>query len=978
MPKKTPVRIIDNRKANRATTISGVTLTAPATGVSDHGLLLGLADDDHPQYLLADGTRTLAGNLAVGVGVTVDGVDISAHAANASAHHAPVTAGTLIGLSGQQVSVANGAAYQFIGTGNDTVPEWRNVSELAGNGLTATNGVLAVGVANTGATGLSVEADAVRLTSSSNPGAAASILASDANGYLQLVRIGLGMAPTKPLSVSGDAGISGNVAAGSLSVTGAATVGQDFTVGANVLYVNQAGTRVGINRAPDQQFDLDVAGAIRGQYLIGKHAIQLASAVGVWHYDGPAPYNLDFGGSDASHAGVGGTAAGGVIYRPGKFGKSVQVAPATTNLITNPSFETNTTGWSTAGTGSNTRQTVDGIYGAAYWSMSGTSTYRAYIPATSSFTAISASTAYTASAWMRGTPGATANLRLRWVTTGNVFISESSQSVTLNTTWQRVVLSVQSPATAGGVQVGVAISDGATLDLDAVQLEQAGYATPYCDGSLGAGHSWSGTAHASTSSRTGATLQYANAGGLSVQAGTIQLWVRLDSYNANGGGLFGSGANAEFDAYISAAGDVVFRTDGNAQSAGPVALGAWTQLAFTWDAAANSKKIYLNGVEVASTTYAATATLGSTLYVGSITAGATYSTNGLIDEFVLTDYAMDAKLVRAIYESDAPVFVESSVFHWRSPSASPIWVDEYGLWARSVTGNEILGVYGGDPRRTATYRSWGGVNLEDNDVLIGRAAGGYMHWDDSAQTLSVQGTITALAGSIAGVLTIGTSGEIRQGTGTLGTDYTGLRVWRDSGIGRIGGYASNVLQWYAGTDGVLYAGAGRVILDGTGIAVQASSGTAATAQYAYRILESGANDGFEGGLYAYEGPSNVGQYVQLRAYNPDNPAYISLLAESGTSSISSIELIAKYSTTQARIYLGQGTVEIDGMTYFDSPLTLDEVASTPSNPSSGNRGRIYIRNDNLIIQFNDGGTVRYKYLALSGTGTTWTHSTTAP
>jgi hypothetical protein len=89
------------------------------------------------------------------------------------------------------------------------------------------------------------------LTPSTNPGAAAALLRSDAFGYLQLVRIGLGMAPAKPLSVSGDAGISGNVAAGSATITGAATVGQDFTVGANVLYVNQAGTRVGINRAPD-------------------------------------------------------------------------------------------------------------------------------------------------------------------------------------------------------------------------------------------------------------------------------------------------------------------------------------------------------------------------------------------------------------------------------------------------------------------------------------------------------------------------------------------------------------------------------------------------------------------------------------------------------------------------------------------------------------------------------------------------------
>ena len=39
----------------------------------------------------------------------------------------------------------------------------------------------------------------------------------------------------------------------------------------------------------DSWFDLDVAGAIRGQYLVGRHAIQLPSAVGVWHFDGAAP-----------------------------------------------------------------------------------------------------------------------------------------------------------------------------------------------------------------------------------------------------------------------------------------------------------------------------------------------------------------------------------------------------------------------------------------------------------------------------------------------------------------------------------------------------------------------------------------------------------------------------------------------------------------------------------------------------------------
>jgi len=43
----------------------------------DHGNLTGLGDDDHSQYLLANGTRTLTDNLAVTATKTIDGRDIS-------------------------------------------------------------------------------------------------------------------------------------------------------------------------------------------------------------------------------------------------------------------------------------------------------------------------------------------------------------------------------------------------------------------------------------------------------------------------------------------------------------------------------------------------------------------------------------------------------------------------------------------------------------------------------------------------------------------------------------------------------------------------------------------------------------------------------------------------------------------------------------------------------------------------------------
>ena len=51
---------------------------------TDHGLLTGLEDDDHTQYLLEDGTRPMSGNLDMGTNAitnvgNVDGVDVSTH-----------------------------------------------------------------------------------------------------------------------------------------------------------------------------------------------------------------------------------------------------------------------------------------------------------------------------------------------------------------------------------------------------------------------------------------------------------------------------------------------------------------------------------------------------------------------------------------------------------------------------------------------------------------------------------------------------------------------------------------------------------------------------------------------------------------------------------------------------------------------------------------------------------------------------------
>lgn len=157
-------------------------------------------------------------------------------------------------------------------------------------------------------------------------------------------------------------------------------------------------------------------------------------------------------------------------------------------------------------------------------------------------------------------------------------------------------------------------------------------------------------------------------------------------------------------------------------------------------------------------------------------------------------------------------------------------------------GTEVYGMAAGDPTG-----AWIGVDAT-NGVRIMQ--------DGSTEVIRLDASGNSY---FAGVMTIGASGEIRQGTGTLGSNFTGIRLWRDTNVGRIGGYNNNTLQWYGATDGKLYFGAGAGVLDANGITVDASTGAIADIN-AYTFDSSGTS---MGGLYA----SSLGGYNIYLATN---------------------------------------------------------------------------------------------------------------
>jgi hypothetical protein len=84
-------------------------------------------------------------------------------------------------------------------------------------------------------------------------------------------------------------------------------------------------------------------------------------------------------------------------------------------------------------------------------------------------------------------------------------------------------------------------------------------------------------------------------------------------------------------------------------------------------------------------------------------------------------------------------------------------------------------------------------------------------------TIAADAIFVSKLSAIAADMGLLTAGEIRVGTGTLGGSpaFTGWRLWVDSNIGRMAGYAGDVPQWYSDTNGKLYAGGGKVIMDAT-------------------------------------------------------------------------------------------------------------------------------------------------------------------
>jgi RHS repeat-associated protein len=293
---------------------------------------------------------------------------------------------------------------------------------------------------------------------------------------------------------------------------------------------------------------------------------------------------------------------------------------ATTNLVTNGGFETNTNGWSTVG-GTISRITTYRKFGNAAMQIT--------VPgvvveegAQGASIAVSSNTTYTVSGWMRGS-GASVGLAVNEYAAGSLVQTKRSSTLTVSAAWQRLTYTFTTSSTTTTVTllpVTFGTAQAATFYIDGVQLEQKPTATPYVDTNGAAetrGEAWAGAPSFLLSPVQGWVA-------LRVRLG----WAKTSLPNVNPGlfGWIGTGTYNRIGLYFNSAGNLQFERD-----QGTFAAGAWTTpnwnagdimtVVATWDA--TQLRVSINGSTFSSVsnTNTAPAGLSSTFWIGTWLSG---------------------------------------------------------------------------------------------------------------------------------------------------------------------------------------------------------------------------------------------------------------------------------------------------------------------------------------------------------------------
>lgn len=390
----------------------------------------------------------------------------------------------------------------------------------------------------------------------------------------------------------------------------------------------------------------------------------------------------EFENSVNGHNGTAGTLTGGGIYRPGKNGYGLQVAEATTNMVLNPSAEA-AGNYAALGSATVSRVTSAACVGSTSYQAVTTAAAGDGITLTLSALTNAAHNVSLFAVDSLTTLQASLNSGTNW--------NNLTASLDPLTGWYVYTVNIAAAQANGSTTLRLRQSDATarTVVIDAVQVEAKAYRTPFCDGSLGAGHSWSGTAHASTSSRTAATLTYPMVGNIDWEYGSVSMWynnrfsspdayrflfeVQSDSSNRLVIVSHTPYANTPYAASIK--GTTQVNTSSGALTA---AIDGWNHVVMTWQS--GQLTLYLNGVQSGNTANYTPLSGAGTIYVGHYPGG--NQVNGVVDQFAIVDRAITAAEVARIYNGGAGLTYYDLLYALATPATFYVsgrfgadWVD---------------------------------------------------------------------------------------------------------------------------------------------------------------------------------------------------------------------------------------------------------------------------------------------------------------
>lgn len=344
--------------------------------------------------------------------------------------------------------------------------------------------------------------------------------------------------------------------------------------------------------------------------------------------------------------------------------KALVIEEGTVNLLTNPSVETNTTGWSAHAAGTTITRVTD--Y-AAFGSYSG----KVITPGTTNegvrwtvTTQTSASTEYTLSMWLRGS----GTVKLRFYDSDAGY--QWGPAITLTPTWTRHDYTATfGTGAARYVYVVTSTAQAVTFYVDGVQLEQKAHPTTYCDGSLGDGYTWSGTAHASTSTRTLTALNLDDftdliSGNIALSFhAVVQAPFDADDFPAGSNAMVFSARGADNDNYVY----LSYRADNDyfwiylngsyitTTAAQTFKAGDFITLDFTLDFTGDHYRLYIDGIEADHDTTAKSAPTLTDWQVGSYYTGASAQGGWAFSEYSVFDRVLTAAEVAQMFNLQRPL-----------------------------------------------------------------------------------------------------------------------------------------------------------------------------------------------------------------------------------------------------------------------------------------------------------------------------------